>query len=202
MRRLTLVLFIATLAVLTATSEARADWPVVESQTRAFGVIVDDGSAGEVAWSEPANAMASDDKRAQVVLVVGGMSHWLKGTGAGFAVPLDSIIKGIEVRAEARALAGSGTADLVVFLSKANVTQMVGQVCAVPSETDAVIVYGDPADLWQVAWTPADINHSGFGAEVFAFTHPAQTLAVDSLTLTVYYLPPAPYALRLPLVAR
>jgi hypothetical protein len=62
--------------------------------------------------------------------------------------------------------------------------------------TDAVVTYGGPTDLWGTTWIPADINSSRFGvsiaAQTFSDFNSTLQARVDTVTIVVYYTPPAP----------
>ncbi len=200
-----LILWTILIGALTLSAPAAsADWPVVESQTRSFGAIVDDGSAGSVAWLNPANAMASDNAYATAFIgqwPAGQISHFLKATSAGFSIPSSATISGIKIGVEANH-GGSDTPHLAVYLRRAGLLVAYKTVDLTGGAVDTTYSLGSNSDPWAVGWSAGDINAADFGAAFCAVAGSAATISVDSLTLTVYYLPPAPYALHLPLVGR
>ncbi|MBI4614481.1 MAG: tail fiber domain-containing protein [Planctomycetes bacterium] len=51
---------------------------------------------------------------------------------------------------------------------------------------DTYTSYGGPADLWGLAWTPADVNSGSFGVAIAA-TVSGSTASTDHIRITVYY---------------
>ncbi len=65
------------------------------------GTMADDATVGTWAWSNPNNAKLSDDTYANGDAVAnGGLSHYLKATNFGFAIPAGAVINGIVVEIE------------------------------------------------------------------------------------------------------
>jgi hypothetical protein len=62
--------------------------------------------------------------------------------------------------------------------------------------TNTLVTYGGATDLWGTTWSPADINSPRFGVSIAAktfadFKNDSQA-RVDTVTIVVYYTPPAP----------
>ena len=154
---------------------------------------VDDGTVGTLAWTSPGNARISDDAYVTARQDNSVVSHYLKCTGFGFAIPSSATILGIEVDWERLAqVATNGNQDSAVRLVKAGTvdTSVNRAVAGAWSTTQAFYPYGGPSDLWGVAWTPLDINASGFGAALsvqFINGGGMSTASVDSVKITVTY---------------
>jgi cysteine-rich repeat protein len=151
------------------------------------GTVVSDASFGTAAWSDPANAQASDD--AYATTSPGGFpTQYLKGTNFGFSLPAGAVIIGISATVERTSAAGTVFDASVRIVKGGTVT---GSEHANPPSSfwpdmDAVAPYGSTSDLWGTAWTGTDINASGFGLAISA-EDSFDTAAVDQVTLTVTY---------------
>lgn len=149
-----------------------------------------DASIGTVAWTNPGNAIASDNVYATSVLPTNGNStQRLKATGCGFAIPIGARIDGIAVTVEMNATAGSVDDFFGPTLYRAGVVDNQAIYLNSWPVADTVFTYGGPTDLWSGGWTPADINDSGFGVAIRSrITAGAPgTARVDAITITVYY---------------
>lgn len=155
-------------------------------------VGADDAAVGTGVWMTPANITADDAATAQINNVNNlEVTHYLKGTGLGFAVPSDATIDGIVLEVERRATgSGSATTDSSVRLLKAGSPTGQNKASgAVWPTTDGTATYGSPTDLWGTTWTPAEVNAGDFGA-VLSATNPSAAnaaLRVDFLRVTVHY---------------
>ena len=132
-------------------------------------VVSDAGSGGTVAWSNPLNAVSSNDAYADCALATGQLGHYLKATGFGFAVPSTAAITGIEVLIEKLQTTTTTVRDHTVKLVKAGA--VVGSNAALSGEwpaTDTIFTYGSPTSKWGEEWTPADINSATFGVVIAA----------------------------------
>lgn len=159
----------------------------------AGGTFADDSGVGTVAWGTPGNALASDNVYATATLGSGVISHYLKVTNFGFAVPAGATINGITARIERKSAGGAHT-DSRVRLVRAGVIETADKATGTAWPTsDGVATYGSAADLWSAAWAVADVNSSGFGLVVAAVGSSAiNTLAsVDFMSLQVDYTPAA-----------
>jgi prepilin-type N-terminal cleavage/methylation domain-containing protein len=153
------------------------------SQTRILaGTITDDASFGTVAWSNPGNAMSSDNVYATVVLAAEN-SHRLKATDFGFSIPAGATIKGIITEMKAKTL--SGNVSFGYGRVKNGITGGVGG--AGFSTTENYISLGSSSYLWNTTWTPSDINNSGFGFYVYTNNLSTDTVYIDHIRITVYY---------------
>lgn len=161
---------------------------------RSGGTFADDATVGLKAWTNPGDALSSNDVRATAQLDATNIdTHLLKVTNFGFSIPGDATITGIVLAVERRDGIQSiahGVEDMDVRLYKAGA--LVGTDKAVagnwPETTDETVSYGSSSDLWGTTWTPAEINAVGFGAGVAAQRTQGSPLPeIDHVTITVYY---------------
>jgi hypothetical protein len=117
-------------------------------------------------------------------------SEFLVCTGFGFALPAGATVQGIVVNVERSRAVGTGVAtDAKLRLVRGGLIQTTERATTTAySDTDVIEAHGGPSDLWGAAWTPADVNASGFGATL-AVQAPLgpSTPRVDAITMTVYY---------------
>lgn len=159
------------------------------------GTVVDDAGVGTVTWSNPGNAAASDDARSEATLTsVDPLSHYLKATNFGFAIPTDATVTGIEVAVERSASNLTDVRDNRVRIVKANVIGATDRADTATTDwptADAYKTYGSSSDLWGETWTPAQINAADFGIAFAAQAiNGTQTARVDHIRITVYYTEP------------
>jgi len=82
----------------------------------------------------------------------------------GTAIPTSAVIEGIEVRKRIRSVSPGGGNSGTVQLMKAGSTAG-SPIASSTNLTSSYIaeVDGGSTNMWGTTWTPADINHSGFG---------------------------------------
>ncbi len=201
--KLRLPLFVLCLAFLALLSLASPTASVAENTgPHLFASVINDPSYGNIAWSNPSNARTCDDNRSETVVSTGIISHWLKATNAGFAVPSSATVTSIEIIIEAQVSGYVGDlSGLRVMLLKAGTPIVLQGLDIAPSTTDVTYIATIPSP-WAQLWTPADVNASDFGVQMYAHTGGDLTVNIDCLSVNAYYLPTLPYALHLPLVAR
>jgi hypothetical protein len=157
--------------------------------TAIAGTGVDDASTGSVAWSNPGNVTADDASVATAVLPgPHDLSHYLKATNFGFAIPVGATINGIEATVE-RSSDGAGIqVDSIVSLVKGGVIGAVNRAVftSIPGSSTAK-TFGSPSDLWGVTLTPADVNAANFGFVYAGGEGTFKTISVDRMNITVYY---------------
>jgi len=158
------------------------------------GTVVDDATVGTVAWTNPSNAMVSDNTYAYANGNVNFTTHYLKASNFGFNIPIGATIDGIVVEIEKwKGAADFGAIDAAVKIVKGGSvgsTNKADTVTRWPS-TEAYVSHGGPSDLWGEAWTASNINASDFGV-VVSTTHdgnPVNSVGayVDHIRITVYY---------------
>lgn len=155
---------------------------------------VDSPPPGDVNWTNPGNAAASDNSYATVdVKNADSDSSYLQATNFGFAIPTGATIDGIVVEIE-RSKSGSGTIrDSDVMLVQAGSiggTDKAATATNWPS-SDAYATYGSSSDLWGRTWTAAQINASNFGVAIYVGEQDniLTTARIDHIRITVYYTP-------------
>lgn len=155
--------------------------------------VVNDPAVGTVAWSDPANASASDDARAITgSLTFGVASNYLKATGFGFAIPGGATVLGIKATIEGQTSAGAvdWLARLVIGGSVVGSDYGAGLESGFTAGGDLFVDLGGAADLWGTLPTAADVNASNFGIVIQATGNAGRgsvTGLIDSIQLTVYY---------------
>jgi hypothetical protein len=169
-----------------------AQTPVVTSGPLApANVATNAGNGGTVAWTNPLNAISSNNVYATVASST-ALSQRLTTDNFGFAIPAVNTIDGIEVRVEWLSSA-AGPTDQEVRLNKGGVFAGTNKATSTPVPTvEGITVYGNSTDLWGNTWTPADINALTFGAglAVQFVSAPNKTVSVDQITITVYHHAP------------
>lgn len=162
------------------------------SSTKTPGTFADDGVVGTIVWLNPGNAGANDATYATATAVlVPGISHYLKGTNCGFAIPSHAIIQGIKVRVDRKCSAPGSVADESVKLVQGGVITGNDKASAIAwPVADAYAEYGGQNDLWGLSWTPAQINAANFGAVISAAIAVGQTASIDHVEIIVYYTLP------------
>lgn len=165
------------------------------------GTAANNTEAGTVAWSNPGNAVSSNNSAATMAAAKGTSkeSHYLQVSDFAFGIPEGATITGIGVEIERKAALNSGAdwvADAALYLMKAGVRQSSGagkdkadNINNWPT-VDTYKAYGGSADLWANTWTVADVNNSGFGVAFRCIAQPAtaeQVASVDHIRVTVYY---------------
>ena len=149
-----------------------------------------ENTIGDIAWSDPANAGASDNSRATATVSSSGFTQELRGTSLGLSIPADP--DGIEVTIERNTAGGGATVftDNLVQLIKGGTPGGDNKASATAwNTTEDTITYGGPTDLWGQTWTAADINASTFGVLLRAQRagSSGQTAQVDHIQIKVYY---------------
>jgi len=158
------------------------------------GTMANDGATGTKPWDTPDNAKSSDNVYTRAIGGVGGgSSNYLKATNFGFAIPVGSTIDGIEVEFERKANIADSVSDFKIYIVKADGTYGVENKSAGGfwSTVEAYFSYGGGADLWSLAWTPANINHANFGVVLATLMLANSISDVDHIRIKVYYTEPA-----------
>lgn len=151
---------------------------------------------GENDWSNPGRLTAEDGSLAECFIANNASTYLLKATDFGFAVPGGATIDGILARWKRRMDTGGVLKDVVdafVGLLKGGSVEFGSNKSAGASWSGSLTwdSFGGAADLWSVAWTPADINSSGFGACLQAENAfgkgDENTAYVDTCEVTVWF---------------
>jgi hypothetical protein len=160
--------------------------------------LVDDTTVGTRAWTNPTNAVSSNNTYATVAGDGSGdtlQSHYLKATNFGFSIPGGATISGIVVEVEAKDDGLATNKINLVRLVKGGAIQPQSQAADSPAAlttTDTYKVYGSSSQLWGQTWTDADINASTFGVVVaaqldFLGSGVVSTASIDHIRITIYY---------------
>jgi hypothetical protein len=149
------------------------------------------GNSGDVHWSNPGNAAASDNSYASAALGAAQWTHALAATNFPFTIPTGSTINLVTFEVE-RKSSGASCADYVDITYDGETLgwgYFAGD--AVPT-SDAYASYTD-ADLG-VTLTVEDLNSSLFGwlFAVESNSGSARTITCDHIRVTVDYTPPPP----------
>lgn len=158
---------------------------------RSPSTVVNLAGAGDLAWTNPSNATASDDSKATCgPLNSGFSSDHLKATGFGFSIPAGATIDGflveIEYMQSTTAMTTTSSSDMLKAGSAHGSTKNTG-IADAASDT-YVSVGGGSSDLWGGTWTASDVNGATFGVRVrLANSGSSGTFSVDHMRITVYY---------------
>ena len=156
------------------------------------GTGTDDASIGVEAWNNPGNITVEGVSQTTATLNTDA-SHYLVGTGFGFSIPAGATINGILVEWKKDVDIGSvSTVDNSVKIVQGGTiggTEKADSITSWATVTPTFVSYGGAADLWGLAWAPADINAANFGAAISATTNsPGTSRAnVDYVRITVTY---------------
>ena len=156
------------------------------------GTLANTTETGTVAWTNAANAAASDDVYATAAPGAGATSQWLTLTNFGFSLSGSATILGIKVEVERKA-STSGDQQEFARLRKNGAQVGVTYTEFIDDLADAYTTFGiGTSDLWGETWTAADINATNFGIsyQVENRGGGASTTSVDHIRVTVYYSVP------------
>lgn len=158
--------------------------------------ITNDSSVGAVAWSNPGNAVASDNSDAVFLSdLYAGLqeSYYLKAVNFGFNIPINATIDGIEVAVEAQRTFGSTNdafdSQTRLVLSDTSIGSTNRATGAEITGTEQYYTYGSNSDIWGEVLTPGDINSRNFGVVFSAKADgdaPGQ-VSIDHIRIKVYY---------------
>lgn len=161
----------------------------------AAGTTASDSTVGSVAWTNPGNAVLSDNVYAVATSLPAatGVSQYLKLTNWGFALPASAVVDGIRCDWERKAQATSSLKTNSIKLVKAGTitgTEQLGSDTAFYTTSDVTFSHGSSANLWGTTWTDAEVNHSGFGVVISVknlHATVACTASIDFVRLIVAY---------------
>jgi hypothetical protein len=145
------------------------------------------------AWTNPAQAIASDGQFATVTLGEGQESATLRVSDFGFTVPATAETWGIEVELQRRAPDG-GVADSQVNIEiEGKPSRFKFMSSPWPTSIVGTHIYGQAIDTWGIDLFPADVNKPNFAAKLTvkrtAGASGPVTATVDSLKAAVNYCP-------------
>ncbi|KAB1154125.1 beta strand repeat-containing protein, partial [Flavobacterium luteum] len=162
------------------------------------GAVVNTTSIGNVAWSNPSNALTNNATTASITLAdAGKVSNYLMSSNHSFAIPSNAIIQGINVTINKYAsniVTVTQLKDNEVKLVKAGtvVGDNKANTGAAWPQTEQASTYGSPIDLWGTSWTAADINNANFGVALSVkntavLYYVQYSGEVDDITIEVTY---------------
>ncbi len=151
--------------------------------------------SGKADWANPTYITADDISYASATLTGSILSSaTLQGTNFGFAIPSNASINGIVVtigRYESGQRDGYfDVRDSVVKLIKGGVISGNNKAAGGtewPIGSPVAAVYGSPADLWGLSWTPEDINAGNFGVALSVLSDVNRIAYVDYIKVAVTY---------------
>jgi len=161
---------------------------------RNAGLGADLAGIGTIAWTNPNWVRADDNNYATAILLQNEISHYLRASNFGFALPAGSSVDGITVEIS------RGTGSLLSPLIRDYVVSLVNGSAAIVGDNKAdtttdwptdetIATYGSAADTWNAGLTDTDVNDTDFGV-VLAVTNPnvtSRTAYVDLIRITVTY---------------
>lgn len=157
------------------------------------GTMADDAAVGNAAWNNVNNAKTSDGNYANSdTMGPGSITHYLKATNFGFAIPVGATIDGIVVEVERfSSVASVQDYDIKIVKSDGSIgaEDKATAVNWATADPDTYVTYGANNDLWSEAWASADINHANFGVVVSCYRISGLGVVanVDHIRMTVYY---------------
>jgi len=152
---------------------------------------------GTVAWSNPGNAVSSNDSYATAALPSDGSSNYLRLYNYDFSeIPAGAAIDGIEIEAEAK----GNTANRALLRAYLCTTSgaVAGSSSYIPPSTatlttsDALYVAGGASDTWGNSLTDTIVKGSNFGVMLWAEESSGAgsvTVSVDVVRIRVHYTP-------------
>lgn len=169
----------------------------VSSSVNAYVGTGADGGGGH-AWSSPTNFQGAPDTVYTTNAITAGAgstvtTNALNGTNYGFSVTATNTVTGIQVDLTGL-VSATGFENVTVYLQSGGTT--IGTFKIAPLTNSAsTVTLGGPADLWGLSSiTPAQVNASTFGVQVFGkITNGtggsiSRTFSMDAAKVTVYQL--------------
>ncbi len=140
-------------------------------------------------WTSSNNVFSSDSVYATNVVNSNSTGATLTTSGFGFAIPASAIIRGITVTLIRKASSAGTLQDKNMYLTKAGAqTGTNHAIAGTWGTSNTTKTYGDNADLWGAAWTPADINNAGFGVKFAAKAGGSSaTASADYISIAITY---------------
>jgi hypothetical protein len=158
------------------------------SSTKFAGTGADDASIGTSTWNNPGNITAADSVVTTAGFPgIGAISHYLRASNFGFAIPGTATITGISV--DIWRTCGGVVHDNAVKLVKGGVISGNDKSTATNWNGQGLVTYGSQGDLWGLTLTPTDVNDSTFGFALSGVAGNLNTANVDYIKITVYYQP-------------
>lgn len=159
--------------------------------TSSGGTAVTSGGAG-TAWSNPQNAVGSDNNRATANLSSFSTTETIILTNLGFSIPSGEVIEAIEVNIEkSRSRLFSFPSDAEVRLTLNGSASANNLAAGTWPIFESITTYSAGSNSWGTTYTAEDINNSTFGVRVsaqlgFSF---GTDVRIDNITVTVTTTP-------------
>lgn len=123
-----------------------------------------------------------------VVAASSTLTHYLKATNFGFAIPVGATINGIEVQIEKKSTLGTITDSSVKIVKADGSIGSTNKALGTTWPTsDTTFSYGGSQDLWGETWAYTDINDSDFGVVLSVSLPMGETASVDYVKIIVNY---------------
>jgi hypothetical protein len=174
-------------------SPSGAVGPMGPTSAASMPAPLGDAGVSQTSWSNPLAVQAVDNNVAQASLGPGQFTNYILAAGYGFAIPPTATIDGIQVNVTRASQSNIAITDYIVTLVKSATVATGAANRAAPGTwgtTMTNVTYGGSNDLWNLAWTPADVNSGGFGV-AFAAKYTGSALndlaKVDAIQMTVFY---------------
>ena len=155
-------------------------------------------ASGTLNWTNPTNIYADDTSYATASSSSDYITHYLRASNFGFAIPSGATILGFQaiVRVKASSLDPGNT--YVTFWSLKPVdasgalgAEKLGMGSSWPV-TESDMTFGSATDLWGMTLTPDVVNDTDFGVAISAkgvmgTGEKPPTAYIDCVTIVVYY---------------
>lgn len=177
------------LALLLFTIGANISKAAVYSSTASITTNTGSGTA----WASTANAIGSDNNRANATLNSGGSTQTLVLTGFGFAIPANEEITAIEVSVEkSMNRFFAPVSDSEVSLTLAGTASSNNLAAGGWSFFEGISLYSSGSLAWGTSYSVADINSATFGVRIGAqmgLYFFSANVRIDNVTITVTTTP-------------
>lgn len=161
-------------------------------QTKGANNSGTDSAIGTIDWTDKDQIFASDDSYASAVdIPPAEISYYLIAIDFGFTLPVDAIIKGIEVDYEVSASKPDVIKDYECRIIKNNtITGSNLPDSNYWPDVDDVIKHGGANELWDEIWVYDDINSDQFGCAIAVINDDTdkRTAYIDYVEITVTYI--------------
>jgi len=148
---------------------------------------------GTIPWTNPMNAIATDNVYATAALAGGSTSNYLNCTGFNFSgIPAGATITGITVNIERKASRNRRARDALVYLIKGGVvnTAFNGATATQYTTTDVIAPHGGMTSLWGTTWLVTDVQAVNFGVAYAVTSSRGLTVSVDHVQVRIDYSSP------------
>lgn len=146
---------------------------------------------GDVAWTNPNNAVSSDDSRASAIDIPNGQAtQLLTAYNFGFSVPSDMTMTGWSVDIEGYSGPSSGNSVIVYLHKTTGGYQGYASGTSFPHSSEGTITIGGSSNMFGTTWTPAQANAATFGIsiQIYNTSGATQTVNIDTFTITAHYV--------------